>query len=187
MSSVDWRHDDEKFIIAMLPTEFVMSTAAQSLAAARSSDFPTWMRVVWAANLKLEPNGHSTWRKGELRRAIGLDASHGNNIGRIIQQAIEHGALRQGSWWGCIQPEHFGNGKAPTARVCQRCAAERRRRALSDPEPDTHDRRPNLSLTPAIGPEVATLDAESETQVPSSVWTSDSAAPPPRLRGVSAS
>ena len=185
MSAVDWSQD-AKFIIATLPTEYVMSTAAQSLAAARSTDFPTWMRVVWAANLKLEPNGHSTWREGELRWAIGLDAGHGNNIGRIIQQAIDHGALRPESWWGCIQPEHFGNGKRRNGRVCQRCAAEHRRRARSEPESKTHDRRPNLSLTPAIGTSVATLNAESETQVPSSVWTNDSAVPPPRI-GVNAS
>lgn len=186
MSAVDWSQD-AKFIIATLPTTFVMSNAAQSLAAARSADFPTWLRVAWAANLKLEPNGHSTWRKGELRWAIGLDAGHGNNIGRIIQQAIDRGALHPTSWWGCVQPTLFGNGKKPTARVCQRCAAEQRRRVHSKPESETHDRRPNLILAPAIGPEVATLNGESQTQVPSSVCTDDSAATPPQLRDVSTS
>lgn len=165
------------------PTEFVMSTAGLSLAAAQNDKFDDWLRVAWAANLKLGANGHANFSQGQLRRIVygANDGGKGENIGRVIQRAIDHGALEPGSWWGCLQPVHTGNGRRRTYGQCARCEARDRRAAKSKGEA-----APQVSGGKGEVPRcVSTPKGEAVPQVSAEVFhlsasVSDSAAPPPR-------
>jgi hypothetical protein len=100
---------------------------------AQDSDLPLWQRVAFLAWAKCRPNGHATFRRGELARFFAQDRA---NLQRAIREAVTRGWIDPQSCAECLVPNPHevqggwgGDAEAPCA-VHERKAQLRRERKL---------------------------------------------------------